>query len=113
MACSNRQDLLCHWIDRLWRSALYLCRFHPGDGAGVACVDSGASFLGVRGGAALIAAGSPIIFGIRARTVAALTGAAILVVVMIDDIPGQLGGSPGHLGVWTNTFKAFTTCGGA
>ncbi len=73
----------------------------------------GRSFWAYAAGAALIAAGSAILFGIRARTVAALTGAAILVVVVIDDIPGQLAGSPGHLGVWTNTFKALTMCGGA
>src|SRR5216683_2556996 len=55
-------------------------------------------------GAALIVAGAAILFGVRARTVAAASGAVILTLVVVDDIPGQLGGSPGQLGVWTNTF---------
>ena len=64
-------------------------------------------------GAALIAAGAAILFGVRARTVAAVSGAVILTLVVVDDVPGQLAANPGHLGVWTNTFKALTMCGGA
>jgi uncharacterized membrane protein len=64
-------------------------------------------------GAALIAAGAAILFGIKARAVAAVTGAAFLVLVVIDDIPGTLAGYPAHLGSWTNAFKALTLCGGA
>jgi hypothetical protein len=64
-------------------------------------------------GAALIAAGAAIVFGIRARTVAALSGTAILVLVALDDVPAQLAANPGRLAGWTNTFKALTTCGGA
>jgi uncharacterized membrane protein len=64
-------------------------------------------------GAALVAAGVAILFNIKGRTVAALLGAAILVLIVIDDIPGQLAHYPAHLGVWTNTFKALTMCGGA
>jgi uncharacterized membrane protein len=64
-------------------------------------------------GAALIAAGLAIVFNIRARVVAAITGAVFLLLVVVDHIPAQLAGSPAHLGVWTNAFKALTLCGGA
>lgn len=64
-------------------------------------------------GAALVAAGVAILFNIKGRTVAAVLGAVILVLVVVDDIPGQLAHYPAHLGVWTNTFKALTMCGGA
>src|ERR1039457_1621574 len=64
-------------------------------------------------GAALIAAGMAILFGKQARTVAAITGAAILLLVVFVDIPVQLAARPGLLAAWNNTFKALTMCGGA
>jgi uncharacterized membrane protein len=64
-------------------------------------------------GSALIAAGAAIIFGIQARTVASLSGAVILALVVIEHVPAQLTAHPGNLGAWTNTFKALTMCGGA
>jgi uncharacterized membrane protein YphA (DoxX/SURF4 family) len=64
-------------------------------------------------GAALIAAGLAIVFNIRARTVAAVLGAAFLFLVIFDHIPAELAASPAHLGAWTNAFKALTLCGGA
>ena len=64
-------------------------------------------------GASLIASGAAIIFGIKARTVSAVTGGVILVLVAIEHIPVQLAADPAHLSVWTNAFKALTMCGGA
>ncbi|SPE37491.1 DoxX [Candidatus Sulfopaludibacter sp. SbA3] len=64
-------------------------------------------------GAALIGAGAAILFGIQARRVAAILGAAILVLVVIDDIPARLIANPGNLAAWTNSFKALTMGGGA
>ncbi len=64
-------------------------------------------------GAVLIAAGLAILFHIKARAVAAMTGAVILLLVVVAHIPGQLAGYPRHLGSWTNAFKALTMCGGA
>jgi uncharacterized membrane protein len=64
-------------------------------------------------GAALIAAGLAIIFNIKARTVAVITGAAFLIMVVIGHIPVQLAGSPKIIGVWNNAFKALSFCGGA
>ena len=64
-------------------------------------------------GAALIAAGIAMLFNMKARTVAVYTGAAFLAMVVIGHIPVQLAGSPGHLAVWNNTFKALSFCGGA
>ncbi len=64
-------------------------------------------------GALLVAAGLTILFGIRARTVAAYTGLALLVLVVVDDVPSVLRMYPKHLGSWTNALKALTMCGGA
>jgi uncharacterized membrane protein len=64
-------------------------------------------------GALLVAAGMAILFGIRARAVAAATGAVLLVLIVIDDVPSVLMMYPKHLGSWTNAFKALTLCGGA
>ena len=64
-------------------------------------------------GAALIAAGIAILFDFRGRTVAAFTGAAFLVLVVVGHIPAQLAAHPAHLGVWTNAFKALSLGGGA
>ena len=64
-------------------------------------------------GAALFAAGIAILFNIKGRTVAVVTGAAFLFMVVIGHIPVQLAGSPGILGVWNNAFKALSFCGGA
>jgi uncharacterized membrane protein len=73
----------------------------------------GRPFWALLVGAALIAAGLAILFNIKARTVATITGAVILLLVIIDDIPSQLANHSNSLGSWTNTFKALTMCGGA
>ena len=64
-------------------------------------------------GAALIAAGVAILFGIRAGKVAAALGWAFLALVVLDQIPRQLATRPGNLAAWTVAFKALTMCGGA
>jgi uncharacterized membrane protein len=64
-------------------------------------------------GAALIAAGLAINFNWKGRTVAAILGAAILILVLIAHVPAQLAGYPWHLGSWTNAFKALALSGGA
>jgi uncharacterized membrane protein len=73
----------------------------------------GRSFWAYAAGAALIAAGTAIIFSKQAKTVAAIAGAAILLLVVFVDIPVQLAADQGRLAAWTNTFKALTMCGGA
>jgi uncharacterized membrane protein YphA (DoxX/SURF4 family) len=73
----------------------------------------GRPFWGYAFGAALIAAGAAIVFGVGARTVAAISGAAILALVVLVDVPVQLAANPSRLGALTNTFKALTTSGGA
>ncbi len=64
-------------------------------------------------GALLVAAGVGILFGVKARTVAAYTGLALLVLVIVDDVPSVLRLYPKHLGSWTNAIKALAMCGGA
>lgn len=64
-------------------------------------------------GAVLVAAGAAIIFGLRARSVAVMTGVAFLLLVLVEHVPRQLATNPGQLGAWTNAFKALTMCGGA
>ena len=64
-------------------------------------------------GALLIAAGAAILFGFRARHVAAITGLVFLVLVVVDDVPAVLRMYPKHLGSWTNAIKALAMCGGA
>jgi uncharacterized membrane protein YphA (DoxX/SURF4 family) len=64
-------------------------------------------------GAALITAGAAILFGMKARPVAAILGVAFLVLVVFAHIPTQLSAYPAHLGVWTDSLKALTLCGGA
>jgi uncharacterized membrane protein YphA (DoxX/SURF4 family) len=64
-------------------------------------------------GVALVAAGISILFNIKARTVAVITGAVFLLMVVIGHIPMQLAGSPRILGAWNNAFKALSFCGGA
>lgn len=73
----------------------------------------GRPFWALAVGVALVAAGVAILFNIKGRAVATVTGAAFLVLVLIGHIPVQLAGSPGVLAVWTNAFKALTLCGGA
>ena len=69
--------------------------------------------MGVRGWSGARRGGVSMLAGFHARTVAAITGTGILILVLFDDIPAQLQGSLGHLGVWTDTFKALSLCGGA
>lgn len=64
-------------------------------------------------GTLLIAAGIAILFDIKGRTVATITGAVFLLVVVVAQIPSQLTTAPSHLGAWTVAFKALTMCGGA
>src|SRR5215472_12206267 len=64
-------------------------------------------------GAALVAAGAAIIFAGRARTVAAITGAVLLALVVIVQVPAQMAVNPGQLAAWTHAFKELTLCGGA
>ena len=64
-------------------------------------------------GTLLIAAGVAILFNIKGRTVAAITGAFFFLVVVVAQIPSTLTTSPSHLGAWTVAFKALTMCGGA
>jgi uncharacterized membrane protein len=73
----------------------------------------GRPFWAYAAGAALIAAGAAILLGIQAGRVAAITGAAILVLVVLDHVPAQLAAGPGQLAAWTNAFKALTMAGGA
>jgi uncharacterized membrane protein len=73
----------------------------------------GTTFWAYVVGVALVGAGVSILFGIRARTVAAVLGAVILVLVVIDAVPDQMRAYPAHLGVWTNAFKALSLAGGA
>jgi uncharacterized membrane protein len=76
-------------------------------------------------GAGLIASGMAILFDVRARAAAALTGIVLaravavllglvlLTLVIFDDVPAVLRDSASHLGAWTNSFKALTLSGGA
>ncbi len=65
-------------------------------------------------GAALTAAGIAILFNLKGRTVAAWTGVALLVLVLIAHIPNQLSGAyTAVLGAWTNTIKELALAGGA
>ena len=64
-------------------------------------------------GAALVCAGVAMLFDIKGRFVAAWTGVALVVLVVIAHVPAQLMGYPAHLGSWTNAFKALTMAGGA
>lgn len=64
-------------------------------------------------GSLLVASGVAILFGVKARTVAAFTGLALLLLVVVDDVPSVLMGYPKHLGSWTNAIKALAMCGGA
>ena len=62
---------------------------------------------------AFIAASAAIIFEIKARQVALLLGAFLLLPVLFFHIPYELGLYPAHLGVWTDPFKCLTLSGGA
>jgi uncharacterized membrane protein len=64
-------------------------------------------------GALLVAAGLAILFGVKSRTVAAITGLALLLLVVVDDVPSVLRLYPKHLGSWTNAIKVLAMCGGA
>src|SRR5580704_5428362 len=65
-------------------------------------------------GAALTAAGIAILFNLKGRKVAAWTGVALLVLVLIAHIPNQLSGAyRAVLGAWTNTIKELALAGGA
>jgi uncharacterized membrane protein len=73
----------------------------------------GRTFCAYVAGAALVAAGVAITCGAYARVVGTWTGAVLLVLVVIGQIPAQLMAYPAHLGVWTNAFKELSLCGGA
>jgi len=65
-------------------------------------------------GAFLVAAGLCILFDLRGRKVAAWTGVALLVLVVIAHVPNQL--TSKYVAVpaaWTNTFKELALAGGA
>ncbi len=65
-------------------------------------------------GAALVAAGASILFNLKGRRVAAWTGVALLVLVVIAHVPNQLSGKyVAVLGAWTNTLKEMALAGGA
>jgi len=65
-------------------------------------------------GAALTAAGACILFNWRGRKVAAWTGVALIVLVIIAHLPNQLASQyRAVLGAWTNPFKELTLAGGA
>ena len=65
-------------------------------------------------GAALTASGIAILFDLKGRKVAAWTGVALLVLVLIAHIPNQLSGEyRAVLGAWTNTIKELALAGGA
>jgi uncharacterized membrane protein YphA (DoxX/SURF4 family) len=64
-------------------------------------------------GAALVCAGVAILFDIKGRAVAVVTGAMLVVVVIVAHIPRQLMGHPGNLVSWADAFTALTLAGGA
>jgi uncharacterized membrane protein len=65
-------------------------------------------------GAALTAAGTAILFNLTGRRVAAWTGVALLLLVLVAHLPNQLTGAyAAVLGAWTNAFKELTLAGGA
>jgi uncharacterized membrane protein len=65
-------------------------------------------------GAALIGAGICILFDWKGRKVAAWTGVALVILVLIAHLPNQLTGAfAAVLGAWTNVFKELTLAGGA
>ena len=65
-------------------------------------------------GTALTAAGIAMLFNLKGRKVAAWTGVALIVPVLIAHIPSQLSGaSASMLGAWTNTIKELALAGGA
>jgi uncharacterized membrane protein len=65
-------------------------------------------------GAALTAAGIAMLFNLKGRKVAAWTGVALIVLVLIAHIPSQLSGpNMAMLGSWTNTIKELALAGGA
>ena len=65
-------------------------------------------------GAALTAAGIAILFDLKGRKVAAWTGVAFVVLVLIAHIPNQLASANrAVLGAWTNTIKELALAGGA
>jgi uncharacterized membrane protein len=65
-------------------------------------------------GAVLTASGIAILFNLRGRKVAAWTGVALVVLVLIAHIPNQLSGPyRAVLGAWTNTIKELALAGGA
>jgi uncharacterized membrane protein YphA (DoxX/SURF4 family) len=70
-------------------------------------------FLAYAIGAALIAAGLAMLFNVKARAVATISGAVFLFLALLAHLPAQLFANPMHLAVWTNAFKALTLCGGA
>jgi uncharacterized membrane protein YphA (DoxX/SURF4 family) len=64
-------------------------------------------------GAALACAGVAILFDIKGRSVAVVTGAALVMLVIVAHIPRQLMGHPTSLVSWADAFTALTLAGGA
>jgi uncharacterized membrane protein len=65
-------------------------------------------------GAALVYAGVAMIFDIKGRrAVAVVTGAALVVLVIVAHIPRQLMGQSANLVSWADAFTALTLAGGA
>ena len=64
-------------------------------------------------GAALVYAGVAMLFDIKGRAVAVVTGAALLLLVIVAHIPRQLMGQPANLVSWADAFTALTLAGGA
>jgi len=74
---------------------------------------SGRSSLVYLCGIALVAAGLAILLNIKARPVAIVLGAALLVLLVVDHLPYRLAHNPEILGFWGNEFKILTLAGGA
>ena len=64
-------------------------------------------------GAALLYAGVAILFDVKGRAVAVVTGAALVLLVIVAHIPRQLMGQRANLVSWADALTALTLAGGA